>query len=44
MVDADRALMIEGAEKMEPDCSNAIQEKPNFKEQPMTRRTNATTD
>ena len=32
MVDVDRALMPEGAERMEPVCSDAIQEKPNFKE------------
>jgi hypothetical protein len=36
--------MTEGAEKMEPDRSNAIQEPPNFKEQTMKRGTNATAD
>ena len=44
MVDADKALMLEGAEKTKPEGSNAIQEKPNFKEQTMNRRTNRTAD
>jgi hypothetical protein len=42
MVGDASALMAEGTEKTEPDDSNAIQEKSNFKEQTMTRRTNRT--
>ena len=44
MVDDDMVLMADGDEKTKPDGSNAIQEKSNFKEQPMHRRTNPTAD
>lgn len=40
MVDVDGALMPEGAEKTKPDGSDAIQEKPNFKEPMMERERN----